>query len=458
MSLILTVLCTIILILFVIIEGIAAMNFMALLGKSTSSTKTIDSEEFNGEIDYKLPKNFLFGEKISFNKFATTFRVGRAWKKSIGSKGDTAKCTRLMGNQYKDEFRTGIALLCSDKLIELKNEEFYNYFVLTDREVWKCVNKDGVSPSFSFYRVVNVMQGNYGIYKLYYFDGIEVVRKFNLPALDSAVLHTPVTAVLREVKYLQLNDLKQLKYEGSMEYYFPNDGPTNHKLSMFETVFLNEEHNVHLPNEKWSYYYIDIAEWLEKQDFRVSEIGTNGGVLRIGQTWYDEIGSQGDEATCIRILNDDRLHTSTLLPECQLWTVDPKLLLVRNKNNEFKNYDIPILAEYFTVTRHEFWDCEIENSTKKFSRIVTELIGRKPIRKVEHYDGISVWKYSMNGNDDSVKIRSIHYCRPDQMDQYIKFSGVLHLINQDENRDEADAIEYTVEYEAKNNKIKDYSS
>ncbi|RZF47751.1 hypothetical protein LSTR_LSTR006015 [Laodelphax striatellus] len=447
-----TVLCSIILLF--IVQRITAMKFL-------SKKFFTDDEEFDGEIEYRLAKNpaYLFGQQISFNERATSFKIGTDWTERIGNRKDKAECTRLMADQYKDEFRTVIGehISATDKIVEVKNEEFYNYFVFTNREVWECTNKNTASHPSRFYRIVNVLQGNYEVHKIYYSDGIQVNR-FYLPVMDSKdypILHNPVTSLIREIKYLDIHNLnKQLKYEGTFEYYYPNGDFTNEEFSMFKAVHVNERDNIHLPGGESCNYQVDIPSWLKKENSLSSDIGLTGDALRIGETWSDEIGSSEDEATCVKASSyDDRLYTSIHLPDCQLY-LDEKTL-VKNKNNDFKEYHIPILAEYFTVTKHELWNCEIKPNNKNFLRIVTELIGRKPIKKVEYYDGTSVWKYSMNDkHDQSVKIKIIHYCSSDHDKRYLKYSGVLHLISNKEGGQGPNDPDSNAEFKVKYNKYK----
>ncbi|XP_039299645.1 uncharacterized protein LOC120355356 [Nilaparvata lugens] len=87
-------------------------------------------------------------------------------------------------------------------------------------------------------------------------------------------------------------------------------------------------------------------------------------------------------------------------------------------------------TNHFVVTKHEIWQCNIEDKGK-FLRSVVEYVGKTPMRTVEFYDDNTVWKFNLNGHQSrSAAVRAIHYYKENDLRVTYKYNGLVKLIQQ----------------------------
>ncbi|XP_039293666.1 uncharacterized protein LOC111048095 isoform X2 [Nilaparvata lugens] len=419
---------------------LAVLFFHAIFGKS--GVAAADGYEYawtmnsylrvhHRDFEYELTEEKdIFGSVVSLNNQVETpfLRLGEFYTEVLASRRHKSTCKRLPNDAHLDEYNTKLHIYGDGK--DGFDADILSYFTFFEREVWECdaIHVSGLKnlftktaedsksakPPIKFYRIVNGMHGIRPINKVFYFDGVEVMRDA-CPVQTAHDLSSLQTITFREIKYIDPSSRKTVRYLGKI---YLTDEDT--KQSIFETVEVTEPK---LTSD--GKYYTEELDYLEKGNVKTQIVGTEGETIKIGNdNFVSTLGSGKQEAVCELVKNSELLYTENYLPRC-LVLINPS-----EKDRKFSEmYGLPpkkFNVNFFSVISQESWKCSWAKD-KFFMRRVTEVVGSIPVAKIEYFSGVNVWKYKLKGNSYGVKLREIYYHTTDNVEYQIRYNGIVKL-------------------------------
>ncbi|RZF39904.1 hypothetical protein LSTR_LSTR010532 [Laodelphax striatellus] len=386
---------------------------LALYG--TEYTWEMDSlhERCHRDFHYSLVGKDIFGSAVSPNQLQTPFlRVGEFAGKKIGSKFHVSHCERLGHDHYLDEFKPKLHIYDESRPIGT-DVNILSYFTFYERQVWNCTAKlrPKLAESVNFYRIVNVMHGIGPINTIFYFDGVEVMQA-NCPIENAKDIPNIQTVAFKEIKFLEPSTRELVRYTGKIDPLFDTiQGSIFKAVDVLKSSYDDDEYFEELP-------------YLEKTMFYTQIIGDEnmGPTLRIGSdNFVGTYGYKNQVAKCRLEEENNLLYTEEYLPNC---------LVLENGGKFSEMYGSPprkLNLNFFSTMRQESWICSW-GANQVFTRRVTEIVAAIPVAKVEYYSGVDVWKYKLEGESFSIRIRETYYHKTDNKDYQIRFNGKVKVL------------------------------
>ncbi|XP_039291462.1 uncharacterized protein LOC111053501 isoform X2 [Nilaparvata lugens] len=381
-----------------------------------------------GECSHDIPNNKEAMQFTLSTNSGRAFAIGTKQKGDLESPPPGSSCPECFtinpGTPYHSLYRTEVIEILESGFEGIMNdEEFSKVFVIASRTVHVCHSPD--KPEAEFIRVEQRVIGLAAIkYLRLYSHTITQMTAIEMDA-NSATM----SAMFTEVKYIQADGsaLKQLKVPR-------------------RKLFIEEEVSTHIGKA------IDIAYLIKSTDV-VSRtlISDEGYDLRIGEpTRVAKMNNEGtvdcQEYAISKMVSDETSN--------HMWLTETKVFMKVNGDNTF--HTLKQIAEdrqketfgkpFYELVQRKTWKCIIEPAPKeKFIRVESRIRVLVPVRELESYDGVKIFKTRSENGEWSVEIVEVRHLSNEYPHDSIRLSASINTFN--EINDPSDIMKYSSDNE-----------